>query len=91
MRSFTYYYVQSKQDDEEEEPVKLDFSSKSINEVFSLTNQLTELVLETDPLTEKHYSSKEESKFVPYEEVCKDVENKRKLLLSFFILPNMFV
>lgn len=90
MRSFTYYYVQSKQDDEEEEPVKLD-SSESINELFSLANQLTELVLETDPLTEKHYSSKEESKFVPYEEVRKDVENKRKLLLSFFILPNMFV
>jgi len=44
---------QSNQNDEEEEHVKLDFSSKKINEVFSLANQLTERVLETDPFTER--------------------------------------
>ncbi|KAL4084407.1 hypothetical protein QTP88_028230 [Uroleucon formosanum] len=70
---------QSNQDDEEE-PVKLDFSSKSINEVFSLANQLTERVLETDPLTERALKFKRgiQELLVPYKEVRKDVENKRK-------------
>lgn len=43
---------QSKQNEEEEEPVKLDFSYKSINEVFLLAYQLTERVLETGSLNE---------------------------------------
>jgi len=36
---------QSEDYEEEEEPVKQDFSSKSIKEIFSLANQLTEQVL----------------------------------------------
>ncbi|XP_050063106.1 tigger transposable element-derived protein 1-like [Aphis gossypii] len=71
---------QFNQEEEEEEPVKLDFSSKSINEIFSLANQLTERVLETDPLTERALKFKRgiQELLVPYEEIRKDVENKRK-------------
>lgn len=42
---------QSKQDEEEEEPMKPEFSFKTINEIFLLANQLTERILETNPLT----------------------------------------
>ena len=86
---------QSNQDDEEEEPVKLDFSSKSIIEVFSLANQPTERVLEIDPLTERalKFNRGIQGLLVPYEEVRKDVENKRKQtsIANFSIFLNMFI
>jgi len=44
---------QSKQDEEEKEPKEPDFSSKKINENFSLANQLTGRVHETDPLIKR--------------------------------------
>ncbi|XP_060846248.1 tigger transposable element-derived protein 1-like, partial [Rhopalosiphum padi] len=71
---------QSEDDEEEEEPVKPDFSSKSIKEIFSLANQLTEQVLMTVPLTERALKFKRriQELLVPYEEVRKDIENKRK-------------
>ncbi|KAF0746713.1 tigger transposable element-derived protein 1-like [Aphis craccivora] len=71
---------QSEDDEEEVEPVKPDFSSKSIKEIFSLANQLTEKVFMTDPLTERAFKFKRgiQELLVPYEEVCKDIENKRK-------------
>lgn len=60
--------------------MKPDFSSKSIKEIFSLANQLTEKVFMTDPLTERALKFKRgiQELLVPYEEVRKDIENKRK-------------
>lgn len=45
-----------------------------------MANQLTERVLETDPLTERTLKIKRgiQELLVPYEEVRNDVENKRK-------------
>jgi len=45
---------QSNQSEEEGEPVNSDFSSKSVDEVFSLTNQVIERVLETDHSLKEH-------------------------------------
>lgn len=71
---------QTEDDEEEKEPVKPNFSFKSIKEVFSLANQLTERVLQTDPLTERALKLKRgiQELLVPYEKIRKDIENKRK-------------
>lgn len=67
-------------DQDEEEPVEPDFSSKTVDEFFSLANQLNERVFETDP-----YLPERASKFkIGIQESLirrsyrRDVENKRK-------------
>jgi len=84
---------QSMDDEEEEEPVKPNFSSKSIKEDSSLTNKLTERVLQTKSLTKKALMFKRgiQELLVPYEEVRKDRKQKETNINNtfFFILPNI--
>jgi len=55
---------------------------------------MTEQIVETDSLTERALKFKRriQELHVPYEEVHKDMENKRNrhLSQSFFIFPNVY-
>lgn len=89
---------QSKQDEEKKEPVKPDISSKTINKIFSLTNQLTERItrLSQELFLRQTHALKfkrgiQKLLLVLYKGVRKDMANKKKQtsITKFCIFPNM--
>jgi hypothetical protein len=83
---------QNDPEDEVLDVIRPEFNNKSLNEIFTLSRQLSDKVFELDPNMEWSIKFKREPDhlLVPYKEIHKELEKKKKQtsIKSFFVSSN---